>query len=293
MLHMFFHRRKVQTYNDSNGRNRDRLAIPSAEDIVVEVDIDDGQTLPIPADLNDLHIGGAGASIPTELDPGIQADDMVRITVAHPVDGWSVTTPAKVEYKVPEARDLIRFGFAFVNQGNLYAQLDNAMVRYFNRRRGNRIFTSLDESFDAELKSNGKSIQGRVHDISRVGISLVVDKQLLERFRGNDALDVEFRLPGSSRLLQGTGKIIQKRELGEHSFIAVEFDIEDRRGFSKYQDRLSEYVLQRQHLTTQYEEALERGEVEPLPFESPPNEEAVDDQDLDTSRIDDQDSKAA
>ncbi len=288
---MFFHKKRVEAYD--NARDRDRPAIPDAEDIVVEVDIEDGMTPPIPGDLHDLHVGGTGVSIPAELDPGILEGDVVRLTIAHPVHGWTVTTPACVEYKLPEGGTQYRFGFEFVNMGNLYAQLDNAIVRYFNRRRGARIFTSLDESFDAKLRVDGHPMQGRVHDISRVGLSIVLDKSRAERCTPGQAIELEFKLPDDGKTIKGQATVSQHRDLGEHAFLGIDFDIEDKRGFAKHQDRLARYVLERRHLTEKYEDALERGTIPPLPMEpsdEAPAEEARKDKDQDQDKFGDRDA---
>lgn len=275
---MFFHRKRVQSFKQS--RVRDRLLLPDAEELVVEMDLDDGHTPVIPGDLHDMHVNGGSVTIPLDLAGELTPGVIVQLTVAHPVHGWTVSTPACVMHTYPEGTGQTRIGFAFMNMGNLYAQLDNAVVRYFNRRRGTRFFTALDQSFDAQCTYAGESISGRIHDLSRVGMSLIVDKQSTGSLAEECDLAIRFSLPDSKEEISGEGRIVSARDLGDHTFYGIDFDVDAEDGFRAYQELISKYVLERRHLTDDYEQALERGDREPLPLvpESAKNPEGETDE---------------
>jgi hypothetical protein len=240
--------------------------LPDAQDLVIEIDLEDGQTPVIPGDLHDMHVNGGSVTIPldlaTELTPGV----IVQLTVAHPVHNWTVSTPACVMHTYPEGAGQTRIGFAFMNMGDLYAQLDNAMVRYFNRRRGTRFFTALDQSFEAECTFEGATFSGRIHDLSRVGMAFIVDKQTGTPLTENCDVAISFTLPDEDQAISGEGRIVSARDLGDHTFYGVDFDTDEVGGFGTHQEAISKYVLERRHLTEDYEQALERGDIEPLPY---------------------------
>ena len=261
---MFFHRKRVQSFQES--RVRDRLVLPDAEELVVEMDLEDGQTPVIPGDLHDMHVNGGSVTIPIDLAEKLSPGIIVQLTVAHPGHAWTVTTPACVMHTYPEGAGQTRVGFAFMNMGNLYAQLDNAMVRYFNRRRGTRFFTALDKSFQATCIHKSQSITGRVHDLSRTGMAFVVDKPMVSGLTDGSNMSVSFYLPESDQEISGAGRVVSARDLGEHTFFGVDFDVDDAEGFGAHQEIISKYVLERRHLTEDYERALERSEVERLPY---------------------------
>lgn len=273
---MFFHRKRVQSFKQS--RVHDRLLLPDAEELVVEIDLEDQHTPVIPGDLHDLHVNGGSVTIPMDLAGDLTPGVIVQLTVAHPGHGWTVATPACVRHSYPEGAGQTRIGFAFMNVGNLYAQLDNAMVRYFNRRRGTRFFTALDQSFEAQCTYKGENITGRIHDLSRVGMALIVDKQFNGGLEDECDLAIRFTLPESEEEISGEGRIVSARDLGEHTFYGIDFDVEDEQGFGAHQELISKYVLERHHLTEDYEQALERGDAQPLPYVLESSEDDTDEE---------------
>lgn len=147
-------------------RSTDRVTLPAAESLVVEVEWE-GRI--VPANLVDLSAKGVGLHTAQSLEEQLPVGAIVMVRIAHPIDGWQVETSAEVRNLGMTGDEHQHVGLRFVNEGNLFTQLESALGRYFNRRKGGRTAASADEQTFVTVRWNDDQAEGRVYDLSPTG----------------------------------------------------------------------------------------------------------------------------
>ncbi|MEZ5976023.1 MAG: PilZ domain-containing protein [Planctomycetota bacterium] len=246
---MFFHKKRVAKFTCR--REQERAALPDADSLVVELDLPDGMT--VPAELYDLTIEGSGVLVPEEFVMGLVTDDVLQFTLAHPINGWTVQTPARVVRNVPHSHGSHMLGMQFINTGNLYAQLDDAMGRYFNRRRLGRVHPDENQTIDVHISHGSDQILGRIYDISEQGIGIAVPFVQGLSLAPGDELQVKFRLPNSTKPVQGVITVQQRRMLGEYGFVGAKLDDQ----FDKSRPVILDFIAQRRLASEEFEHSFD------------------------------------
>ncbi len=246
---MFFHKKCVQPITCR--RELDRNLIPDSETLVVELDLPDGDMAP--ADLYDLTIEGSAVIVPEDLVMELEEQDVVQFTLAHPMHGWSVCTPAKVVRKVPQGPGQTMVGLQFINTGNLYSQLDNAMGRYFSRRRNNRVHPDEGKAIEIKVADGSTEYTGKIYDLSPEGIGLILDHDDGQKLHPDMPLSIAFMLPNSSDLIQGEISVRQRRIMGDKAFVGALFSEQ----FAEHSDTVVDYVRMRKLEGVEFEDSFE------------------------------------
>ncbi len=251
---MFFHKKRVQKVTCR--REQERAQMPDADSLVVEIDLPEGMTAP--AELYDLTIEGGGVLVPVDLIGDLCTEDVVQFTLAHPMHGWSVQTPARVVRVVPQGPNHCLLGVQFINTGNLYAQLDDAMGRYFNRRKLGRVHPDENQTIDVHIAKGPNQLLGRIYDISMTGMGLAVPYvQGLELHPDMD-LHVKFRLPNSTKTMDGNVRVRQRRMMGEYAFVGVVLGEE----FDSSRHLIQDFIENRKSDSQDFEAGFEEEEQE-------------------------------
>lgn len=204
----------------------------------------------------DLSVQGLGARFPIEHDPQLAADDVVELTIESPEHG-RVMTPARTVYGQPDEERYIRYGFEFINIGNLYSQLDSFYARLFNRRGSERVRPSLDQSVPITLTWGRKELEAQVHEISATGAGLVLPMADAFRLQGVDEVGVRFRLPGLKDDFRGTARILNRKQSGGKVFLGVAFDLGEESALRPLQPRLERFVEERAREIDRWEQSWE------------------------------------
>lgn len=234
---MFYRRKHHLPYAEK--RDQARVKLPDAESLVVEVNSPNFDTLH--GELVDLSIRGAGVVVPVEFDPPIATDEIVELTVAHPIDGWTVQTPVCLRRAFTDGSK-VQYGFEFINEGNLYAQLENAMARYFNRRRASRVEVELDQQPVVRMAWGRIKALGKLHDVSRDGIGVTLDLVHAQKLFEEDEIAVRFELPEVKKPLECKATVARLNRLGDRAFVGLELEKDAKSGVNKYAVTLQEYV---------------------------------------------------
>lgn len=242
---MFFHKKRVQKVTCRRGQERAQL--PEAEMLVVEIDLPDGST--IPADLYDLSIDGSGVLVPADFIEGLQTEDVLQFQLSHPMHGWSVRTPVQVIRILPHGHHQCLLGMQFINTGNLYAQLDDAMGRYFNRRKLGRVHPDENQTIDVHIKVGSDNILARIYDISREGLGVAVPYVQAIDLVPDMEIEIKFRLPNMKKSISGTVSIQQRRVIGEYGFVGMILNEQ----FDPYRAKIEEFIEDRKRAALEFE----------------------------------------
>ncbi|MDF1836619.1 MAG: PilZ domain-containing protein [Planctomycetota bacterium] len=246
---MFFHKKHVQPA--SCRRELERNPIPDSESLVVELDLPTGDMAP--ADLYDLTIEGSAVIVPEDLVADLLEDDVLQFTLAHPMHGWSVCTPAKVVRKAPQGPNQSLVGLQFINTGSLYSQLDNAMGLYFTRRKLNRVHPDKDKVIPVKISDGATQYTGTIYDLSTEGMGFTLPKEDGLKLHPDMPLSVAFVLPNSEDLIQGEISVRQRRKMQDLAFVGALFGEQ----FERFADSITDYVSMRRLEAIDFEEGFE------------------------------------
>ncbi|MDA0947784.1 MAG: PilZ domain-containing protein [Planctomycetota bacterium] len=153
----------------ANRRSTERIALPPSDSLVVELDWE-GRT--IPANLVDLSARGIGVRTAQEASEQIPVGALVRLVIAHPIDGWQVETTAEVRNVGLTGPEHQHVGLQFINEGQLFQQLTSALGRYFNRRGESRAAAQADEPTWVSVRSGECTFEGTLYDLSTSGVGV-------------------------------------------------------------------------------------------------------------------------
>lgn len=224
---MFFQRKSAARKGNRRGAYRKRQCKAYSLSVVLLVE---GGALP--GQFIDLSMGGVGAAFPVDRDPGLADGDAVELVVQSLSHG-KVQTPARVVYRRKVEGRRVRYGFEFINTGNLYAQLDGFYARLFNRRSSMRVRPSLDRKVQLTLEVNGRTHEATISEISATGVGLVLAAEPGVMFEGGQRVGVEFKLPGTREPLRGHATLVNVRATPERAVLGLAFDLEEPHGLSE------------------------------------------------------------
>jgi c-di-GMP-binding flagellar brake protein YcgR len=156
-----------------------------------------------------------------------------------------IATPARVVNTGPDGDSHIRYGFEFLNLGNLYSQLDAFYARHFNRRRHARVLPSLDRKIQASLTWGNQELRVQVFDVSESGVGLVLTRDSAARVLELKRFDVRFKLPGSPEELSGPVEVRHRTPMNQHVLLGLAFDLKASHSFARHIPAIRAFVVQR------------------------------------------------
>jgi len=235
-----FSRRK-QTPPEQRGTYRR----PFDEDATLAVVIERSEQEPLNATLLDLTMRGAGLRVAEPKGAGPLVGDVIELTIQSERDGWKIHTPGVVrQVKLAEGGALV-YGVEFINLGMLYAQMDDTLAAYFNRRSRVRVQSEEQKPLSASLYSAGHRLMAVVFDLTARGVGLLVQHHEATSLRIDAPSRVTIDLPGIRRGLQGAAVIRQHRAIHDQDVVGLEFDLEAEDGFKQHAERIEEYCAKR------------------------------------------------
>lgn len=211
-------------------------ALPDAADLHVMLRLD-GQH-PFKVDLHHMNIQGAEILVPFHLAPQREGD-VVELKVRHIKDCWSVTTVAFVRRVAKASDDTVMLELQFTNLGDLYAQLDDALGRYFNRRSATRVKPELENGIKVKLAYGSHRVRGVAHDLSLTGLGATVSLAEAVVFKGGELAQITLDIPECQPELVGPCVVKHGYRVGPSVVLGVEFDL---LAESSMRRRRAEYV---------------------------------------------------
>lgn len=173
-----------------------RLILPTAE--VVQ------------GELIDVSAGGAAIRFEAELASILQIDATYELRFTSLTKG-SIRVHA-VARSGPRENDPNRFGFQFVDQAELFRQLDDSFYKYFNRRRWSRAQPALDRRVKAEVAFGESVIDLEVHDVSREGVSFMMPEDVAQMIDADTSLEVTISVPRTDAAVTFYGLVRHKSQ---------------------------------------------------------------------------------
>lgn len=198
-------------------------ALPEAQDLTVTLHLEGQQ--PFKVDLHDMNIQGAEIILPFHLAPLGGEGEVVQLTVEHRRDGWLVTAIGCVRRveKCGSAKVLLEL--QFTQLGDLYAQLDDALGRYFNRRSAARVKPEIEMNVRVKLSYGHHRLRGVAHDLSLTGLGVVLPLVQAAVFRSGERVKATIDIPGIAPEFEGPGIVKHGYRSGENVVLGVEFDL--------------------------------------------------------------------
>jgi c-di-GMP-binding flagellar brake protein YcgR len=242
----FFWKRKrprsEPSRSDGVGRSQYRARPSEGLEVNGALHLPDGRRLP--AVVVDVSSSGLALRVDGQLDPGLEHGEVIELEVA--ITGRQpVRTPGEVVFAEEDGARFRRYGFRYVNLGNLYAQLDDVYARLFNRRGSRRAASRLDERLSLRLTWPGSWLDTHVQDLSEGGLGVFLEPAEASVLRGVDRLQASFELEGKT--LEGTVHVVHRTQprAATGFLLGLRFDLEEPGGFARHREVLARYAAER------------------------------------------------
>ncbi len=198
-------------------------ALPEAQDLTVMLQLEGQQ--PFRVDLHDMNIQGAEVILPFHLAPLGGEGEVVQLTVQHVSDGWLVTAIGCVRRLNKCGSAAVFLEIQFTQLGDLYAQLDDALGRYFNRRSATRVKPDLEVDVRVKLSYGPHRLRGIAHDLSLTGLGVTLPLVQAAVFKSGERVKATIDIPGISNEFEGPGVVKHGYRSGPNVVLGVEFDL--------------------------------------------------------------------
>jgi len=196
--------------------------VPDAEDLSAYITLgDEGAALPV--ELLDMNIQGAGLRMPFHVAPSEGYEQLVELTVSHVHDGWRVSSPARVTRVKKHDDAHVHVGLQFVNLGDLYAQLDDALGRYFNRRSTLRVQPIDGQGVNVRISYKHHRLRGTAHDLSRTGLGVRLTLVQAATFGTGELVTLVFDIPGFKAPIETLANVRHGYRLQEDVVLGMEY----------------------------------------------------------------------
>lgn len=232
-------------------------AIPEADELQVHLCVEDQP--PVLVELFDMNIQGAQIVLPFHLAPLGGEGQGVVLDVHHPQDGWRVRATAQVRKLNKWDEELVLMELQFTRLGELYAQLDDALGRYFNRRSSKRVKPDVDTKVGVRVAYGPHRVRGEAHDLSRTGIGVVAPLVQAAIFRAGERVRVFIDLPGHKEEFEVLGVVKHGYRNGEEVLLGIEFDLLSDTPMRERRGEYLDYVEQRREAIEAWQRQLSRG----------------------------------
>lgn len=231
--------------------------IPDAAVLVAHLSLgDDGP--PVAVELIDMNIQGAGLAVPFHLAPTTASDQYCELVVSHARDGWRVASLARVTrvHKIDEQR--VHVGLQFVNLGDLYAQLDDALGRYFNRRSNLRVQPADGQAVQLRIEYLHHRLRGEAHDVSRTGVGVRMSLVQAAIFKTGEQVRLRLQLPTGGAPLETPATVRHGYRLGQDVVLGLEFELDTKCSLAARRKELNAYLEGREQALLALQEQLVR-----------------------------------
>jgi hypothetical protein len=209
-------------------------------------------------ELMDVSIGGVAARFTLADDPGLAHDDVVDLVVGSPDHDHAVRALARTIHVEQGGPQHWRYGFDFVDAGDLYSQLDAFYARYFNRRRAPRVEVPPEQRITTRLEWSGGRLVCPVFDLSTSGMSTLVAPDKATKLATVGKFYATLRLPGLDAELGGPVRVEHCTPARHQVLVGMGFHRRVPGGFREHERHLAAYVEKRLAELARWESTLGR-----------------------------------
>jgi len=196
---------------------------PIAQELVILASIDGGPVEQV--ELFDMNIHGARILVPFQFAPGGLSDAPVAMDIEHKSGAWRVRVHAQMTQLNHWSDHEVMLELDFIRLGELYAQLDNALGRYFNRRGSDRVTPDEDARVGVRLAYGPHRVRGLASDLSSGGVCTRAPLVQAAVFHMGERIKAYISLPGSAEEIEVPGVVKHRYRHGEDVHLGVEFDL--------------------------------------------------------------------
>jgi hypothetical protein len=147
----------------------------------------------VTGELLDVSAGGAAIRFDRELGDVLPLETQIELRFTSLTKG-SINVQATVR-SGPRPDAPKRFGFQFLDQADLFRQLDESFYKYFNRRRWVRAQPALDRRVTAQVAFGDLALDLDVHDLSREGVSFAMPADVAAQVKSDTPLEITIPVP--------------------------------------------------------------------------------------------------
>ncbi len=239
---------------DREGRKSYRVPLGDEHSLDIVVRTASGETFP--GELLDITAEGAGTRFKREVGPTLAVGEPTTLTFT----SARLRSPVKINAKVRSRTELgsfrsYRYGFEFDEWQELQKRLSGEIHRLFNQRSVYRVEPDPAEPVDARIRVSPEffpdlpqqfEANGRVKNISPVGIAILVDHEVETKLAAIDQVITAFQLPASDQMLEVVSWIRNRQLQDDRVCYGLEFDKDRSKDFEKQNSQIIKYVRRRQ-----------------------------------------------
>lgn len=196
---------------------------PFARELVLRASINGAAQEPV--ELFDMDIRGARVIVPFQFAPAELGDEAVSLNVEHESGEWRVEVHAGITQLNHWGDDKVMLELEFTRLGELYAQLDNTLGRYFNRRASDRVTPADNERIGVRLAYGPHRIRGLANDLSSTGLCARAPLVQAAVFHIGERVKAYIDLPGKVEDIEVPGIVKHGYREGEDVHLGIEFDL--------------------------------------------------------------------
>jgi hypothetical protein len=216
---------------------------PVARELVLRATIDG---IPVEeVELFDMNIRGARILVPFQFAPTELTDQSVALDIEHETGNWTVRVHAHMVQLNHWGDDRVMLEIEFTRVGELYAQLDNALGRYFNRRGSDRVAPADHERVGVRIAYGPHRVRGLASDLSSTGLCTRAPLVQAAVFHLGEQVTVYVSLPGKHEEIEVAGVVKHGYRLGEDVHLGVEFDLSAPCAMTERRTEYLKYIEQR------------------------------------------------
>ncbi len=228
---------------NSTAERTDEQPSPVARELALRGTIDGNPIDQI--ELFDMNIRGARVLIPFQLAPTEAGDQAVALDVEHETGNWSVRVHARVVQLHNWSDERVMLELEFTRVGELYAQLDNALGRYFNRRDSDRVTPSDNERVGVRIAYGHHRVRGLASDLSSTGLCTRAPLVQAAVFQLGEHIKAYISLPGKDEEIEVGGVVKHGYRTGEDVYLGIEFDLSAPCSMAEHRTDYLRYIEQR------------------------------------------------
>ena len=153
-----------------------------------------------------------------------------------------------------------RYGFGFLEGERLDAELPSVLRKLFNRRKALRLAPDLGMPVAVVLEGEGGGmrVEARLANLSPIGAGVALDPESESAFANTSRIGISLSLPGARVPVRLIAHIRHRRLVAGEILYGLEFDPDLSQDFTRRQDQITKYVMERQRALLRTEARMRR-----------------------------------
>lgn len=222
-----------------------RVDLGEATDLAVTIPNPQGS--PFSGRLLDVSGSGAGVRFALPDCPILALGEVVELVFTSKRLKDPVRVTASVQNRTEE-EGTRRYGFGFLEGEQLDAELPSVLRKLFNRRKALRVSPDpgMPVAVVLEGEGGGMRVEARLANLSPIGAGVTLDPESESAFANTSRLGISPSLPDSRVPGRLIAHIRHRRLIAAEILYGLEFDPDLSQDFTRQQNQITKYVMERQ-----------------------------------------------